>query len=75
MKKVSEDPKTTLIGSVLGFGGVVLSLLPAGVRDACFSAVNESGNPVIVSVLVSAGLILSFVGPSLAKKTQKAQGE
>lgn len=72
---LKDTPRTTAAGGILGFGGIVLSLLPSEVRDACLSAVNESGNPVIVSALVSAGLVLTIIGPSLAARKKSDQSE
>jgi len=67
-ENVVDTPKTTITGSILGFGGIVLSVLPPEVRDACFTSVNDSSNPILVSSLVSLGLILTIIGPSLAAR-------
>lgn len=73
--KLLEKKATTIVGSVFGFGGIVLSLLPEGVRDTCVAAISDSENPLTVAILVVAGLILTVIGPSLApnKKADQSQ--
>jgi hypothetical protein len=67
---------TTAVGGTLGFGGIVLSLLPADVRDPCVNAVASSGSPLTTSILIVAVLLLTVVGPSLGKnKSSEDQGK
>ncbi len=67
-----KNRAVTAAGGILGFGGVILALLPAEVRDTCMKAVMDSNNPLVTSILVIAGLILTTIGPSLAKAKAKS---
>jgi len=76
MKKITLQSKaTTVVGSVFGFGGVILSLLPEGVRDTCVAAISDSDNPLTIAIMVVAGLILTVIGPSLAPSKKTDQGQ
>jgi hypothetical protein len=71
-----QSRATTVAGGTLGFGGIVLSLIPSEVRDPCVTAVATSGSPLTTSILIIAGLLLTVVGPSVAKnKNAQDQSE
>lgn len=63
-----ESRITTGLGAVLGYGGILMSILPSNVRDACVSAVSSSENPLFISIMVVAGLTFTVVGPSIASR-------
>jgi hypothetical protein len=65
---ISGNPKTTLTGASLGVSGVILALLPPAIQDACMDAITSHDNPLVIGVLVITGILLTVIGPSLAKK-------
>jgi hypothetical protein len=73
---ISGNPKTTLTGASLGIGGVILALLPPAIQDACMDAITSHDNPLVIGGLVITGILLTVIGPSLAKnKEPDNQGE
>lgn len=73
--KLSENPKTTITGGLLGAGGMIIALLPPAIRDACMDAILSHDNPLVIGSMVIAGIVLTVIGPSLAKnkKTDKRE--
>jgi hypothetical protein len=75
MKKLQDSPITTIAGAGLGAGTIVLSLLPTEVRDGCMAAVMDSNNPLVVSILLLAALLLTVIGPSLASRNKETKSK
>lgn len=68
---LKDNKGTTIIGGGLSVGSIILSLLPAEVRDGCMTAVMNSENPLFSSILLVAGIILLVIGPSIMKRNGK----
>ncbi len=68
IKTLSEKKSTTVVGGMASVAGILVALIPSDVKASCFDSIHSSDNPALVGGLLSLGLALTFIGPSLAKK-------
>ncbi len=67
-QKVTEHKGTTITGTLTTVMGIVVAVLPPDVKAGCLDAVQKADNPMLVGGLLAAGLGITILGPSLAKK-------
>jgi hypothetical protein len=67
IQRIQQSRVTTLTGSLATISGIVVALIPDNVWDACSAAVQETGSPLFTATLLISGLVLTVIGPSLAK--------
>lgn len=70
VKSLSESKLTTAAGGITLFAGILLPLIPSEVRANCVDAVTQTENPLMMGSLVVAGIVLTSIGPSLAKRSK-----
>lgn len=68
IQAAQESRATTALGGLASLTGIIVALLPADVKESCFTSIQNSNNPAVVGGLIITGLVLTIVGPSFTKK-------
>ena len=67
IQEAAQSRKTTLAGILSTTSGLVIAFIPHEVWSACSASIADSNSPALIGGLVVAGLVLTTVGPSIAK--------
>ena len=69
MQTLSEKKSTTVVGILTTLSGLVVSLIPNSVWETCSAAIADTPNAAFTGSLVGIGILLTTLGPSIAKRS------